>query len=111
MRKFTCLIIALLGGILSMHSQSISVQGNVTDENNMPLLGVNVLVKNESRGTTTDFDGNFTIENIAPGDVLQFSYVGFFQQELQVTDGSFLNIILETDSESLDEVFVIGYGS
>ncbi len=111
MRKFTCLIIALIGGILSMHSQSISVQGNVTDENNMPLLGVNVLVKNESRGTTTDFDGNFSLENVAPGDVLQFSYVGFIQQEVPVTDGSFLNVILQTDSESLDEVVVIGYGT
>lgn len=111
MRKFTCLIIALIGGILSMHSQSISVEGNVTDENNMPLLGVNVLVKNESRGTTTDFDGNFTLENVAPGDVLQFSYVGFFPQEIQVTDGSFLQVVLQTDSESLDEVVVIGYGT
>ncbi|MFO7719112.1 MAG: TonB-dependent receptor [Gillisia sp.] len=111
MRKFTCLIIALLSGILSMHSQSISVQGNVTDENNIPLLGVNVLVKNESRGTTTDFDGNFTLENVAPGDVLQFSYVGFFQQELPVRDGSFLRVMLQTDSESLDEVVVIGYGT
>ncbi len=111
MRKFTCLIIALIGGILSMHSQSISVQGNVTDENNMPLLGVNVLVKNESRGTTTDFDGNFSLENVAPGDVLQFSYVGFFSKEITVTGGSFLNVMLQTDSESLDEVVVIGYGT
>lgn len=111
MRKFTCLIIALLGGILSIHSQSISVQGKVTDENNIPLLGVNVLVKNESRGTTTDFDGNFTIENIAPGDVLQFSYLGFVSQEVTFSNQQSINIQLLTDSEALDEVVVVGYGT
>lgn len=51
------------------------------------------------------------MDNIAPGDILQFSYVGFFQQELQIVDGSYLQVTLETDSESLDEVVVIGYGT
>lgn len=111
MKKFTCIIIALLGGIFSMQSQSFSVQGNVTDENNIPLLGVNVLIKNESRGTTTDFDGNFTLNNITPGTVLQFSYLGFITQEVEVTSDEFLNIQLVTDSEALEEVVVIGYGT
>lgn len=111
MKKFKCFIIAFLGGILLMQSQSFPISGNVTDENNVPLLGVNVLVKNENRGTTTDFDGNFTLENVSPGDVVTFSYVGFFPKEVTVTDNSFLQIDLLEDTEALDEVVVIGYGS
>jgi len=111
MKKLTCLLIVLLGGIVSMYSQSISVQGNVTDENNIPLLGVTILVKNESRGTTTDFDGNFVIENINSGDVLQFSFIGFLTREITITNQKTLSVQLQNDSQSLDEVLVIGYGT
>ena len=111
MKSFTCLLIILFGGIISMYSQSISVQGTVTDENNVPLLGVNVLVKNESRGTTTDFDGNYMVENVKPGDILQFSYIGFLPKEITIAGNQTLNVQLQTDSESLDEVVVIGYGT
>lgn len=111
MKKFTCIIIILFGGILSMHSQSFSVQGTVIDETNMPLPGVNVLVMNEARGTTTDFDGNFTLEDVSVGDVVQISYVGFVPQEVELTGEEFLNITLLEDSEALEEVVVIGYGS
>lgn len=111
MKKFTCLVIALLGGFLSLHAQTFSIQGNVTDENNMPLLGVNVLLSGQDRGTVTDFDGNFSLDNVSEGDVLRLSYVGFIPQEVLITDNSFLNIVMETDSEALAEVVVIGYGT
>ena len=111
MKRFTCILIALMGGFLSMHAQTFSVNGNVTDEDNMPLPGVNVLVKDQTRGTVTDFDGNFTLDNLSAGDVIQFSYVGFQTQELIVTDDAFLNVVLQTDPESLAEVVVIGYGT
>ncbi len=100
-----------MGGVLSMYSQTFSVQGSVSDENKIPLLGVNVLVKNEARGTTTDFDGNFNIENISSGDVLQFSFVGFKTQEVTIRNQENLNIQLQIDAESLNEVVVIGYGT
>ncbi|MCB7482045.1 SusC/RagA family TonB-linked outer membrane protein [Christiangramia sediminis] len=111
MRKFTCLLIVFLSGFFGAYAQSFSVSGLVSDENNMPLLGVNVIVKGEARGTTTDFDGNYTVENISAGDVLQFSYVGFVTQEITVSDQQIINVTLQTDSESLDEVVVIGYGT
>jgi len=111
MKRFTCFLIVLMGGVLSMYSQTFSVKGNVSDENKIPLLGVNVLVKNETRGTITDFDGNFNIENISSGDVLQFTYVGFVSREITITDQRILNVSLLVDSESLDEVVVIGYGT
>lgn len=110
MKKFSCILIVLFGGILSMHSQTFSLQGNVTDENNVPLFGVNVLVKNESRGTTTDFDGNFNL-NVSTGEVLQFSYVGFITRDITVTSNQMLNVVLQSDSESLEEIVVVGYGS
>ena len=111
MRKFTCLLIVFLSGFFGAYAQSFSVSGNVTDENNLPLLGVNVIVKGESRGTTTDFDGNYTIEDLSSGDVLQFSYVGFLPQEITVTNQETIDVQLKTDSEALEEVVVIGYGT
>ena len=111
MRKFTCLLIVFLCGFSGAYAQSFSVSGNVTDENNIPLLGVNVIVKGEARGTTTDFDGNFTIENISTGDVLEFSYLGFVAQEITVSNEQTINVQLLTDSEALDEVVVVGYGT
>lgn len=111
MKRFTCLVIVLFGGIFSMCAQSFSIEGNVTDENNLPLLGVNVLVKNETRGTTTDFDGNFIVENVKVEDILQFSYVGFLSKEIRISSNQSLNVVLQEDSESLEEVVVIGYGT
>ncbi|APU68290.1 SusC/RagA family TonB-linked outer membrane protein [Christiangramia flava] len=111
MKKFTCLLIVILSGFLAAHAQSFSVSGNVTDESGIPLLGVNVLVKNQSRGTTTDFDGNYTIGNITSGDILQFSYLGFNTQEIRITDQQTLDVQLSADNEALDEVVVIGYGT
>lgn len=111
MRKFTCLLIVFLSGFFGAYAQSFSVSGNVTDENGMPLLGVNVIVKNESRGTTTDFDGNYTVQDLSKGDILQFSYVGFQTQEITLSNQQTINVVLQTDSEALDEVIVIGYGT
>lgn len=111
MKKFTCFLIVLLGGFLSMQAQTFTIQGNVTDENDMPLLGVNVLVKDQTRGTVTDFDGNFTLDNVSVGDVIRFSYVGFVTRDIVIADDAFLDVVLQTDSESLAEVVVIGYGT
>lgn len=111
MKRFTCFLVALLGGFLSLQAQTFSVKGNVTDEDGMPLLGVNVLVKGEARGTVTDFDGNFVLEDVSPGDILQFSYMGFQPREVAVVDEEFMNVVLKTDPQALSEVVVIGYGT
>ncbi len=111
MKKFTCLLILLLSGFFAANAQSFSVSGNVTDESGMPLPGVNVIVKNQSRGTTTDFDGNYTVKEVSSGDVLQFSYIGFVTREITITNQQTVNVQLITDNESLDEVVVIGYGT
>ena len=93
-------------------SQNGTVTGSVSDsETNEPLPGVNVVVKNTTKGTNTDFDGNFSIEGVSSGDVLVFSYIGYKSQEISVGDSSSLDILLEEDTEALDEVVVLGYVS
>lgn len=108
MKKLTFCLIIFLGSFLSAKAQSFSVQGNVADENGMPLLGVNVLVKDASRGTTTDFDGNFSLTGISPVVVFQFSYLGFLTREVSVKDDRFLRVTLMEDSQALEEV-VVGF--
>ena len=110
MKRFTFIFIALLGGIFSGFAQNISVQGNVTDASGIPLLGVNVLVKNASIGTTTDFDGNYSID-VSANDVLTFSYVGYVTKEFTITNSQTLDVTLQEDQNSLDEVVVVGYGT
>ncbi|MDD7886335.1 TonB-dependent receptor [Flavivirga sp. 57AJ16] len=87
-----------------------TVTGIVTD-NNGPMPGANVIVKGTSLGTATDFDGNYTIENVASNAVLVFSMVGYATQEVSVNGQSQINIKLTEDLQSLDEVVLVGYSS
>ena len=87
------------------------MKGSVFDNTNAPLPGVSILVKGSSNGTATDFDGNFSIDGVPVSSVLVFSYVGFKDMEVTVTDAGPLNIVLQEDTETLDEVVVIGYGT
>ncbi|GAA4320371.1 TonB-dependent receptor [Gramella aestuarii] len=89
-----------------------TVSGTVTEAGtDLPIPGANVIVQGTSNGTTTDFDGNYTIDNISEGDVLTFSFLGFANQEITYTGQSTINVQLEEDSSALEEVLVIGYGS
>jgi iron complex outermembrane receptor protein len=89
--------------------QAQTVTGTVTEPNG-PLPGANVLVKGTTNGTTTDFDGNYTINDVPSDATLIFSYVGFAQQEIPVNGQSSINVLLEEDNNTLDEVVLIGYG-
>ncbi|MGB5190662.1 SusC/RagA family TonB-linked outer membrane protein, partial [Robiginitalea sp.] len=88
----------------------VVVSGTVTDASNIPIPGATVIVVNTTRGTSADFDGNYTIE-VAPGETLRFSYVGFTTQSVVISDQRTLNIALQEDTAQLDEVVVIGYGT
>jgi len=88
-----------------MYAQTVS--GTVSDVNG-PLPTVNVSVKGTTNGTATDFDGKYSIDNVAPGSVLVFTYIGYVSKELPVT-GSTLNVVLAEDSQALDEVVITGY--
>lgn len=82
----------------------------ISGEDALPLIGVTVLVKGTSRGSATDVEGNFSIE-AEEGEILVFSYTGFKDQEVVVGSTKSYNIILKSDTELIDEVVVVGYGT
>ncbi|WP_299124873.1 TonB-dependent receptor [uncultured Winogradskyella sp.] len=97
---------------VAMHGQNVNVKGTVTEvSSGQPLPGVNVIIKNTSTGTATDFDGNFTLNDVPLNTVIVISYIGFITQEITITNDKPLTILLQEDAESLDEVVVIGYGT
>jgi TonB-linked SusC/RagA family outer membrane protein len=87
-----------------------TVSGQVKDESNDPLPGVNVLVKGTTVGTTTDIDGRFTLEVPDENSVLVFSFIGFQTQEVQVGSRTTVDVSLVADIQALQEVVVVGYG-
>lgn len=90
--------------------QQTEISGTITDGAGMPLPGVNVLIKGTKLGTVSDFDGNYRIA-VNEGDVLEFSYVGYATRVETITGIVVLNIQLEEDTQTIDEVVVVGYGS
>ncbi|NJB72245.1 TonB-linked SusC/RagA family outer membrane protein [Saonia flava] len=94
----------------SLSAQDVSVSGTVTDDSNFPLAGVSVVVKGTATGTTTNFDGLYTI-TVPSNATLQFSYLGFVAQEVAVNGRSSVNIAMIEDTQLLDEVVVVGYGT
>ncbi|MBJ6366670.1 TonB-dependent receptor [Snuella sp. CAU 1569] len=90
--------------------QEREIKGTVVDETNTPLLGVTILVKGTSIGTTTDFDGNYTIKVKELNAVLVFSYVGFETQEVPVDNKTTINVTLKEDAAELDEVVLVSFG-
>ena len=104
--KILCFFIFAYSG-----AQNIDISGTVQDNTGFPIPGVNVLVKNTSKGAVTDFDGNFTITDVKKGSTLTLSYIGYVTKELVITDNSKLTIQLVEDLAQLDEVVVIGYGT
>ncbi|TRZ45913.1 SusC/RagA family TonB-linked outer membrane protein [Robertkochia solimangrovi] len=110
--RFSFVVILFLLISVNLHAQqTVTITGNITSGvDNTPLPGVNVIVKGTSVGTSTDFDGNYSI-NATKGDILVFSYVGFLNQEIQVEDNLSIDVVLQEDFASLDEVVVVGYGT
>lgn len=107
---FKVLLMFILGLFLSVNTfaQQIVVKGIVKDTTGEPIIGANVIVKGTTNGTITDFDGNFLL-NANKGDIIIISFIGYRSQEAQAAAS--MNIILKDDTELLDEVVVIGYGS
>ncbi len=91
---------------------AITLTGKVTDaETNEPLPGVNIRVLNTERGTTTTAKGTYTVPGVTPDDVLQFSYIGYKPFEGKVGNQQVLNVSLQSEAKSLNEVVVVGFGT
>ena len=87
-----------------------TVNGVVIDATGLPLPGVSVTVKGSATGTTTDLNGHFTL-NAPRSATLVLSYIGMITQEVKVNSRSMINVTLQEDINSLDEVVVVGYGT
>lgn len=106
--RVALLSLCLLAG-MTLSAAPLTVSGTVTQASDgEPLVGVSILIKGTSQGTTTDIDGNYTLK-VDEGAILQFSYVGFTTREIKVTSDR-LDVALLEDTEVLDEVVVVGYG-
>ena len=105
------LIFSFLFCTTQLYAQNKTVSGLVTDKNGETIIGASVLVKGTSNGTISDFDGKFILSDVADNAILQVSYVGYITQEVPVAGKNDIKIVLAEDTETLDEVVVIGYGS
>jgi len=111
-RKFK-IFLACLSGCLCvplLSAQTLTVTGVVTDNMKEPIPGVNIMVKGTTTGTFTDIDGNYVIETDATA-VLEFSALGFLNKTVDVNGRSKIDVILESDTETLEETVVIAYGT
>ena len=122
--KKLCFVMALAAGMISFPlptmaepavqatQQSGVVKGQVTDKNGDPVIGATVKVKNVNNvGTVTDFEGNFNLKAAPNSGTLVVSYIGFKTKEIAYRNGQTLNITIEEDAETLQEVVVVGYGT
>lgn len=95
---------------VNQNNQSRKVNGTVKDQNGEPVIGANVSVKGTTVGTITDVDGNFTLD-VPDNAVILVSYIGYVPQEVKSGNKNLFNIILREDSQSLDEIVIVGYGT
>lgn len=90
--------------------QGRRITGVVKDLLGEPIIGANVVEKGTTNGTVTDLDGRFSLD-VLGHNILEISYIGYTPQELKITDKSVYDIVLTEDTEMLDEVVVVGYGT
>jgi TonB-linked SusC/RagA family outer membrane protein len=111
MKQLYALIVFSLFSVFA-YAQDYTISGTITDETTSdPLIGASVVQKGTTNGVSADFDGNFTIDEISPGDILVFSYIGYITQEIAVNSDSRIEVRLSEDLAKLDEVIIVGYGT
>ena len=94
-----------------VQQQTVTVSGVVKDRKGEPIIGANIMEKGTTNGTITDFDGKYTLKVKSAQSVLTISYIGYKTQEIPVGNGGKKDITMQDDSELMDEVVVIGYGT
>ncbi|OBX26047.1 TonB-linked SusC/RagA family outer membrane protein [Gelidibacter algens] len=94
------------------YAQDLTVSGKITDESTgKPLFGVNVIVKGTVNGVSSDLNGDYTIKNVTPENILMFSYMGFTDQEIRIGNTTEINVVLTPSVDQLDELVIVGYGT
>ena len=108
--RSVCFMLLIFLSMPFLSAQELTVSGRITDKSGESIIGASILVQGTTSGTITDFDGNFTVPNVASNAVLVVSYVGYKTQNIPVNGKTIFNIVLEEDTETLEEVVVVGYG-
>jgi len=93
------------------NEQSREIKGTVIDKDGTPLMGVNVFIKGTSLGSMSDFDGNYVISKVSENAILEFSFVGYKTQFVPVGEKFVIDVTLQMETERLDEVVIVGYGT
>lgn len=96
---------------MSIFGQTINVRGTISDTEGQSLIGVNVIEENTTNGTVTDVSGNYSLEVSSPDAHIVFSYIGYETQRVLVGNKSTIDVIMDEDTKSLDELIVVGYGT
>ncbi|BAX81603.1 SusC/RagA family TonB-linked outer membrane protein [Labilibaculum antarcticum] len=112
MKRKILMLMVLLTGFSSYLFAQQTISGNVVDKvDNSPLIGVSVYEKGTTNGTVTDFDGNYTLSVAGEESIMVFSFIGYVPVEKPVGSLTTFDVLMESDTESLDEVIVVGYGA
>lgn len=110
-KKFTSLLLVALVSAISLFAQNVNIEGLIVDKKtNEPLIGATVMQKGTQNGTITNIDGLFSI-SVPKGSIVSISYVGYTSQEVVIQNTNKLQIQLISNSEALDEIVVVGYGT
>ncbi|MBO0324072.1 TonB-dependent receptor [Muricauda sp. CAU 1633] len=104
---FICFMVFSVG----IYAQGKVINGTITSTDGQPIPGANIVQRGTTNGVVSDFDGNYSIQLIDGDDVLVFSFIGFQRAEVTVGNQTTINVVLEEDSQQLDEVIVVGYGT
>ena len=94
-----------------LFAQNMTITGVVKDQSGEPLIGVNVMEKGTTNGSITDIDGKYSVSTTGKKPILVFSYIGYVSQEVAVGNQKTINVTMKEDTEELEEVVVIGYGT
>ena len=110
--KFCLVALLLTLSLPEAMAQSFTIKGQVVDNNGESIIGASVVEKgNATNGTITDFDGNFELKLSGKGKTLVISYVGYQTEEVAAVAGKDIKVVMKDDSQAMEEVVVIGYGS
>lgn len=109
-RWFAGYVLLMFVFVQAIAQQTMTITGNVKDKLGEPVIGANVVVKGTSTGTITDVDGNFRIPDAPRQATVVVTFIGYHTREVAVKGNTPLNIVLEEDNQTLDEVVVVGYG-
>lgn len=112
-KLFVCALLCMLFtfGSNLVQAQEKSIKGTIVDETGGPLPGVAVIVKGTTQGTTTNFDGQYTLNVSTTETILTYSYIGYVTKEVTIGTQQVIDVTMDIDAEQLEEVLVIGYGS